>query len=242
VVNNGNFAGGENLALGDIAAIFGEQFVSGDAVSADKVPLPATLANAQVFVNDVAAPLFYSSFGQINFQIPFEATPGDARVRVDRNGTRGNTVSIKIASAVPRIIVNNQFNLPIVVNQDGSFPVPPIAGIATHPAKVGDALTIYAVGLGPTSPAVASGVGAPAAEPLARVTSPAKVCFGVQISPFNPGGQVCVDALFAGLTPNFVGLYQVNAVVPDGFQRVDQVPLQIQMASGNSNTVYIAVQ
>lgn len=244
VVNNATFASGENLAQGDIVALFGDQLVSADPAGASSLPLGTTLGGAQVFVNDQPAPVYYVSAGQINFQIPFNATLGPGTVRVERNGQRGNTVSVNIARSVPRILHFNDDalnigNYGIITNQDQSFPIPTIAGLSSHPAKVGDALTIYAIGLGPTSPAVASGAASPSAEPLGRVVTNPKVCFGTP-SPFNQG--MCVDPLFAGLSPGFVGLYQINVVIPANVPADDMLSLRLTTDDGDSNPVQIAVK
>jgi uncharacterized protein (TIGR03437 family) len=239
VVNNATFMAGESVAQGDIVALFGDQLISGDALSASSLPLGSTLGGAQVFVNDKPVPVYFVSPGQINFQIPYDAAVGDGTVRVERGGQRGNTVSVNIARSVPRLLRLNIGDYGIIVNQDNSFPIPATPGLTSHPAKAGDALTIYAIGLGPTSPAVVSGVAAPSAEPFARVTNNPQVCFGA-FSPFNPG--TCVDPLFAGLTPGFVGLYQVNVVIPAGVQTGDTVAVRLVTDDGESNAVQIAIQ
>ena len=240
VVNNATFAAGESVAQGDIVALFGDQLTAGDPASAASLPLSTTLGGVQVFVNDQAAPVYYVSSGQINFQIPFNAQPGDGTVRVERNGQRGNTVSVRIARSVPRLLRLGIGEYGIITNQDLSFPIPTTPGLASHPAKVGDALTIYALGFGPTSPAVASGVASPSAEPLARVVTHPKVCFGTP-TPFNQGTS-CVDPLFVGLSPGFVGLYQINVVIPSTVAADDMLPLRLTTDDGDSNAVQIAVK
>ncbi|MDQ6760858.1 MAG: hypothetical protein M3Z32_13480 [Acidobacteriota bacterium] len=239
VVNNATFAAGESVAQGDIVALFGDQLVNGDPVGASTLPLTATLAGVQVFVNDQPAPVYYVSAGQINFQIPFNATPGEGTVRVERNGQRGNTVSAQIARSVPRLLRLGIGDYGIITNQDLSFPIPTTAGLSSHPAKAGDALTIYAIGLGPTSPAVASGAGSPSVEPLGRVVTHPKVCFGTP-TPFNQG--MCVDPLFVGLSPGFVGLYQINVVVPANVLASDTISVRLTTDDGDSNAVQIAVK
>jgi uncharacterized protein (TIGR03437 family) len=66
------------------------------------------------------------------------------------------------------------------------------------------------------------------------------VCFEAP-DPFNPAG-LCVKPLFAGLTPGYVGLYQINVVVPNGSPTGVLVPIYISTADGNTNVVNIAVQ
>ena len=237
--NNTTYAPGEALAAGDIVALFGTGFITADPAGNTSVPLPTTLAGVQLFFNDQPVPLYYVSAGQINFQVPFDAPSGEGRLRVESNGIKGNTISVVIARAVPRILrLNGNFgDYGIITNPDLSLPIP--VSLGGKPAKLGGALVIYTIGMGPTSPAVASGAGSPSAEPLARVTSHPQVCFRAS-TPFNPG--LCVDPLFAGLAPGFVGLYQVNVVIPSGSPTGDVVPIYFKTDDGDSNVVAIAVQ
>jgi uncharacterized protein (TIGR03437 family) len=46
----------------------------------------------------------------------------------------------------------------------------------------------------------------------------------------------------SGLAPGFVGLYQVNALVPAGLAANTAAPVVMSMGGVNSNTVTIAVQ
>jgi uncharacterized protein (TIGR03437 family) len=241
-VNIANFAPGEAFAQGDIVALFGNQFTALAPAQNSSLPLPTSINGVRVFLNDTPVPLYFVSATQINFQVPYDAQPGPATLRVETNGQRGNTISIAVQRIVPRILLRVA-NFGIILNQDNTYPFPPTPPFPTRRASIGDALTIYAIGLGPTTPAVPSGVAAPSAEPLARVTPPPQVCFGVKVSPFSPAGQVCTDVLFAGLAPTFVGLYQVNVVIPAGAPTGDHVPVQLLFPDGTpSNVVEIAVQ
>lgn len=47
---------------------------------------------------------------------------------------------------------------------------------------------------------------------------------------------------FAGLTPGFAGLYQINAVVPAGVTPGNDVSLQLTIAGQSSPVVTIAVR
>ena len=46
---------------------------------------------------------------------------------------------------------------------------------------------------------------------------------------------------FSGLAPGFVGLYQVNAVVPAGTRSSNDIPVVLTVGGTESNTVTIAV-
>jgi uncharacterized protein (TIGR03437 family) len=47
---------------------------------------------------------------------------------------------------------------------------------------------------------------------------------------------------FSGLAPGYVGLYQVNALVPEGSAVGSAVPVTISIGGVSSNAVTIAVQ
>ena len=236
VVNNAPFASGEPLAPGGISAIFGEQLSYKEPAQASSLPLPVELGGARVFVNDRPAPVFYSSYGQINFQLPYDLSPGLNTVRVDRDGQRGNNVSVDIASGSPRFL-RLRGDFAIAVNPDGTFAVPARLGIpGSRPARVGEALVIYMIGLGPTSPPVVAGAASPA-DPLAYVASnSSRVLFGASAL-----GGILQDTLFAGLTPGFVGLYQVNVVVPPNAP-TGEVGIRLLLDTSSSDTALIAVE
>ena len=236
VQNNGTNEIGGPLGAGTIAAIYGEQFIAGEPVAAPKLPLETQLGGARVLVNNRPAPIYYASSQQINFQIPYDAGSGPAEIRVERDGQRGNAVSADIAVRAPRIL---RFigDYGIIVNQDGTFPMPPIPNVACRPARAGDALTVYAIGLGPTSPVVESGVASPA-DPLAYASPVPSVTFGGGLS----GAASTVTPLFAGLTPGLVGLFQINVIVPSDAPKGPSVPFYLLQGATPSNRVAISIE
>jgi len=232
VVNNGTYASGEPLAQGDVAAVFGNQFLFDVPQFAKSVPLPNMLDGVQVLVNGEAAPLYYAASGQIDFEIPIDAASGDGTVQVVRNGQAGNLVYVDINARVPRFI-----------SYLGSYaimttPQNALTGIPSNPVKAGDTVVIYAIGLGPTSPPVMSGTASPA-SPLAEVPGTTKVCFGTE-SPFYQAP--CATPLFTGLTPNFVGLYQINVTIPSGIPSGNNAMTLIEVDNISSTEVQLAVQ
>ena len=112
-----------------------------------------------------------------------------------------------------------------ILNQDFS------ANSSTDPAARGSVVQVFATGLGATNPAVPSGQAAPA-QPPANVVSLPQVQIG--------GQNAAVD--FAGLAPGFVGLYQVNVIVPVGVQPGAAVSLVLRADGVPSNTVTVAVR
>jgi uncharacterized protein (TIGR03437 family) len=74
----------------------------------------------------------------------------------------------------------------------------------SNPIHRGDTIIIYATGLGKTSPTVEAGTPAPA-DPLAVTVA----------TPVVTLGGVPLPVTFAGLVPYEIGVYQINAFVPD---------------------------
>jgi uncharacterized protein (TIGR03437 family) len=243
VVDNASFASGKAVGSGTIAAVFGSQFSAAGPAYASSVPLPTTLANVQVLVNGTAAPLFYVDANQADFQLPFGLTAGTAVIQVTSNGQAGNQVSFSVDSIAPRLFTLPQFGPApdtspwgIVINaSDGTLALPSSLGIPAHPAHPGDIVTIYALGLGPVSPSVATGSGAPATTPLAQTVNPVTVYFGGGFL-----GNTTASASYAGLAPNFVGLYQINVTIPPGTP-IGDIPVTIEMPGHSSNFVEMSI-
>jgi uncharacterized protein (TIGR03437 family) len=92
-----------------------------------------------------------------------------------------------------------------------------------NPVHPGDVLVIYATGLGRTTPAVDSGAAAPS-DVLALSLVPVQVTLG----------GVNLPVYFAGLTPGYVGVYQINVKVAGNVPQGFNVPLVI--TQGGSST------
>jgi uncharacterized protein (TIGR03437 family) len=235
VVNNGTFGANEPLAQGDIVAVFGSQFTYGDPEGATTLPLKNSMNGVQVLVNGTAAPIYYVSPGQINFEIPIDASTangGGGTVQVVRNGTPGNLVYVDINAQAPRFIVYDG-GYGIMTTPGGS-----LTGIPSNPVSSGDIVVIYALGLGPTAPPVASGTASPSSPP-ATVPGKTQVCFGVE-TPFHPAP--CATAQFSGLSPGFVGLYQVNVAIPAGIPSGNSTISLLLVNNVESTPVQLAVK
>lgn len=239
LVNNATFEAGDLVGQGAIVAIFGEQFTTGEPTVASSLPLGNELGGVQVFVNNQPAPVYYASYNQINFQVPYDAATGDAVVRIERGGQRGNQISTRIVRGAPRLLRLGIANYGIAVNTDQSLPIPATPNVNARPARPGDTLVFYAIGLGPTDQNVASGAASPS-SPLARLPGTQRVIFGFA----GPFGHDAVETtpLFVGLTPGFVGLFQVNVTVPEDAPRGNAVPVALVTDDGPSNRVTIAIQ
>ena len=239
VVNNSTVPAGGAVGVGAIVSAYGE-FLTDNLYYNPASGPPTTLGGARILVNGVAAPIYFASPGQINFQIPYNTLGGDATVQVERNGVLGNRATVNIASQSGRILIWGGLKYGIVVNSDGTLPLPAnivLGNFVSKPAKPGDVLVIYGIGFGQTTPAVETGAQAPS-NPLAQLSNVA-VRFGV---PGAFDSSILVGAQFAGLTPTYVGLYQINVQVPVGVPTADDLDLTVEYNGQASNRAKIAVR
>ncbi len=246
-VNGATFNAGTPLAPGAIATIFGEQLSFGFE-QATVLPLPREMGGARIVISNldgsspVDAPLFFVSAGQLNFQLPYEAGPGTKKLQVIRDGQAGNEITMQIdtrSAGLFRIGIG-EYGAVVNATRSGalvSLPMPTgtaVPGFDVQPARPGDVLTFFATGLGPITPAVATGE-APTATTNA-VDVPI-VNFGR--SPFGP----LADPIFVGLSPGFVGLFQVNVPVPVDSPTDPRTRVTLEYPDGRrSNTIEVAVE
>ena len=217
-------AKGAIVSPGDIVALFGQELTFAAPVVGPLPPLATTLGGASVTVNGEPAPLYYSSYGQINFQIPVDTAVGTATVQVFYAPNpmtpliiAGNSVSVKVVARAPRLLLlTGEYGSIEDASQGYSLPLPPtitFPGFVSQPALPGDVLTIYAIGLGPTSPSVATGQPAPATAPYAPLMSTPTVLFtGERVGSISE--PIPATPSYAGLSPYFAGLYQINVAIP----------------------------
>ncbi len=238
VLDNATFTPGDTVAQGDIVVVKGEQFSFGALTLGKAAPLATQVGGATVLVNGKPAPMYYSSYGQLAFQMPVDTPVGMAQVQVQRDGQNSNTVTVNVADRAPRLLKIGTTQYGAIQNAaDYSIPMPTgaIPGVLTHPAKVGDTLLIYAIGLGPTSPAVATGDPAPSTAPLATLTRTPMVVFGSSIA------GVPATPFFAGLSPGFAGLYQINVTIPPDVPK-GTIDVTVGFGTSASNVVQIVVE
>jgi uncharacterized protein (TIGR03437 family) len=236
VVDNATFVPGEAVSGGSIVAVKGDQLTFTEASAAP--PLPTQVGGAKVLVNGLETPMFYSLYRQLAFQMPYTVAPGTYEVQVERDGVRGNKVSLDVVTRAPRILMVGATPWGVVTFPDfTSFPFPAgtFPGITTRPARAGDTLIIWAIGLGPTSPQPAAGAPAPATEPLARLTNTPTALFG------NGIGAIPATPQYAGLAANYAGLYQVNVTVPANTAK-GLVNLRLVFGDAISNAAQIAIE
>jgi uncharacterized protein (TIGR03437 family) len=222
------------VAPGGIVTLFGTD-LGGDPASAATVPLPSDIEHSTVMVTQTvsgattttAAPLFYTSAGQISLQLPFTLTAGVAtQIFSAVAGVDSNILSFTPSNAAPQIFAAPSGGATIGVVVHG------LTGAlvtAASPAAVGEVVAIYCTGLGAVTPAVNSGQPSPA-NPLSLTASATTATVG----------GLPASVQFSGLTPGSVGLYQVNAVIPNGLgSGAQQVTISVGGATSKAVTTYV---
>ncbi len=214
------------LAPGGLIEIYGTRLTEGAAESPTTTPLPTRLADATVVMAGRALPLSFAGPSQINAIVPYDLSANTIhQVLVRRGSTYSRPVPVNVAEAQPALFSTADRQAIAQVFRNGALNSP------ENPARIGDTLVLFCAGLGAVDPAVPTGSVAPL-SPLSNTRAGVRVRIGDQDAP----------VAFAGLTPGFAGLYQVNVVVPEGVAPGDRVPVLMEVAGQSSPLTTIAVR
>lgn len=200
---------------------------------------PTTLQGVGVKINGEPAFVNFVSAGQVNALIPGDVSAGPAQVIVSNAQGSSAPFTVNVAPQQPTLLAPAQFVisknqyvgalLPPDYATTFALPTGAIAGVPSRPAKPGEVVVLYGLGFGPVTQNVPVGTIAPAQT--TSLNSALHVLFN----------QTEGAVPFAGLAPGFVGLYQINVVVPQVADN-DAVPLTFTLGgTPGAQTLYIAV-
>jgi len=176
--------------------------------------LPTTLigTGVSIAIDNIAVPILFVSPSQVNFLIPGNLRTGRRLLRLLTNGRAGPDVEIQIADSSPGLFQMAE-NTVIATRPDGTLIT------AQSPAVPGEVLVIYAAGLGATLPAV-TGLTIPVAAASISARSRFAVLFNGIPAPDD-------HILYAGVTPGYAGLYQINCRLPIDLPADPEIRLQL---------------
>lgn len=219
-VNTFNRVPAGALAPGMIVEVYGSGLGTAKG-NTSGLPLPTSFLGTSLFVGPYQAPLYYVSGNQVNVQFDAELTPNQQYpVIAVLNG----------ALSVPVMTDISPIQLGVAAQTNGLVIAQHGVGSAyiteSSPAKQGEVVMIYLSGMGATNPEVKSGHPAPSSPPYAVVTTEPTVTLDGQAA----------SVQFAGLTPGFVGLYQVNFQVPLNAGTGDQTLVVSQNGVSSNST------
>ncbi len=229
-VSAASFAPSAPLSPGSIISLFGLNLGNGTA-SAPSLPLGTSLSSATAIIAGTSMPLIFGSSGQINAVVPSGININTShQILVQRDNSFSIPILVDVGPANPGVfpypLPNDPPNQGAVVNAVTYAVAQP-----GTPVGAGDVVAIFSTGLGAVNQAVPDGTASPS-SPLAMTVGTTTVTIGGQRAPVS----------FSGLSPGFVGLYQIDAVVPAGVTPGDQVPLIVSVAGQTSPAVTIAVK
>lgn len=201
-----------------IVAAFGSGLAV-SAQSATSLPLPTTLAGTTALVNGRAAPLFYVSPSQINFQIPAGTTLGAAVVTITCGGDTSPPTTIFLTATAPTIFAANATGMgPAAAVDAFTFEREPFN--AKRADGQPNIIAVFGTGLGGDATDVDGNVNRSVTARICNLDAP---------------------VLYAGRAPGFVGLNQFNVMFPAEISP-GICPLTFSRNGVMSNTVTIAIR
>lgn len=209
------------LAPNTIGTIYGTNLaystaaITGSDIQGGALPIMLGASETTVLIDNFPAALYYVSPAQINFLVPPNLLPGPVSVYVDVDSTRGPLIQLTLATAAPGLFQLDPQNA-VATLADGSVLT------AASPAKPGDFVSLWATGLGETTPP-ADGFQLPIAA--------ASLVAGANLSIWLDGKPVDPSAIeYAGVAPGYAGLYQINLKLPVSTGANPEIRLQLDGA------------
>jgi uncharacterized protein (TIGR03437 family) len=183
------------------------------------------LGNAELTFNGVPGPIYFTTQagGQINALAPASLfSNSSVRVAVTIGNQTSAVEAVNVAPASPGIFVVSAEGAAAAV-RGPTYTALDLVTVA-NPAQRGEVVVVYGTGLGDTNPPPLDGEGAPF-DVFSPTASPVTV---------EVGGVPSPNVIFAGLTPGFTGLYQINFTVPLTAPVGNDVPVLIRVGENNS--------
>jgi uncharacterized protein (TIGR03437 family) len=261
LVSNASFGSVGVGSPGSIATVF----ANGIGTTDQTLGFPATaFQGISVLFDGVAAPLFHliGSSGQIDLLLPSDL-PTDGEVKVQVKTPSGDTpeYTLNMAPATPGMYfladpnTNGRFNVLAQFNATLWLAMPASMAAALNladcaaiqadpltlcgkPAAPGDNLVLYTTGLGLATPD-----GDPNGDPLPTGENPpadGSVLYQNVVTPTVTVGGLPAMVQFAGISPGFAGLYQINFQVPEGISG-DDIPVSVSVGDSPADVRTIAI-
>lgn len=242
VRNGASFSETTPLAPGAFFSIFGaslsagtgdwsQAFVNGNG--------PRSLNGTRVFLGSQEAVLVFTSPGQVNGIAPDSLPAGPIAIVVERDGVRSSPVTVQVGALNPSFFTYDQRNrrFAAALAADNTayiaprdlFGVTSLNGLEVRPARPGEFVIAYAMGLGATNPAV----------PTGRIPTPRDGGYPVTGQVRLTLGTRTITPLYTGLS-SFAGVYLVGFQVP-GDQADGEYELRISINGIPSALTYLPV-
>lgn len=213
------------IAPGELITLYGSGLAARTVV-ASTLPFPTTLGGVQVFINNVAAPIYVVSSGQVSVIVPSAITAATAQIQVVNGSGTSNAVTMFVDQTAPGVFTNPVGGLGYAAALHANYS---LIG-PNSPAAIGETISVFVTGLGTVFPSVADGSAGPS-SPLSTTTN--------TIQAYVDGVEATVS--YAGLAPGFAGLYQINLTIPSGVSSGD-VALDVSGPDSYTSEAAISIQ
>ncbi|MFN7920116.1 MAG: hypothetical protein U0Q16_08470 [Bryobacteraceae bacterium] len=240
VVSSAAFGGFAAVAPGSWIEIYGSGLATTtrewSGADFNGLNAPSTLDGTTVRVGGQGAFVRYVSPEQVNVQVPSNISTGSQSLTVSTAVGTSASYPITVTAAQPGLLAPPSFliggrQLVVALFTDGvTYVLPPgaIPGVPARRARPGEVITLYGVGFGAVTPAIAAGQVVKQANSLAL---PFQLSIG--------GARAATS--YAGLAPDAIGLYQFNVTVPQ-VEAGDAVPVTFTLGgTAGTQTLYLAV-
>lgn len=221
---------------GQIVALFGSELTNNSAsASASALPLPRTLQNAAVYVNGVAAPLFFTSNGQINFQTPYSTAIGLASIVVLRDDGTAAQGFVNVYPTAPALFAANAAGKgqAAALNEDFTL------NSSARRARKGSHIILFGTGTGAQLNNNGNGQTFVPKDGEAASGNPLIVTAD---KPVVMIGERAANVAFSGLVPGLVSLWQVNVQIPNDAPSGGSVEVLVNLGNRTANRVTIAIE
>jgi uncharacterized protein (TIGR03437 family) len=220
-------APGAGVAPGSMIVIFGARLGPDTLQQAGAYPLQAELAGTSVRIGEASAFMLYTSATQVAAIVPSTVPPGMHALTVTFNNRTSQPVPVPVSVADLGIFTRNsagygQAAAQIVMASTGASQT---LGL-TSSIRPGEPVVLYGTGLGAIPGALDN-------QPpgVRRTTAAVEVVIGGRV--VAPG--------YAGRSPNFAGLDQINFIAPLDLAADCYVPLGVRVNGRLSNVVSVPV-
>jgi len=215
------------IAPGEIVTIRGSGLGPAQLVSAkagNDGLYPTQLSGTTVQFNGIAAPLLYASSTQVAAVAPYGVAGPSVQAVVSFQGQASVPLTMQVVASAPGLFTSDGSGVGqlAAINQDGTL------NSASNPAPIGSVVSLFATGLGQTSPAAVDGqVSVP---PLSKLALPIWVTIGYTTAR-------AAQLQYAGPAPGEIaGLMQINVPLLPGVSTGNAVPVGI--GAGNAFSSY----
>jgi uncharacterized protein (TIGR03437 family) len=200
------------ISPGEFLTLYGSGLAPSTASA--NVPFPNTLNGVQVLINEVPAPIYFVSPGQISVIVPYVTSQAVAQIQVMNNNAPSNVVTQFTGLTSVGVFTNT----PVGGTGIAAAERPDYSIVSeANPAQVGETVSLYMAGMGSVTNEPGDGAPAPS-SPLADTTETPTIHL-IDTAGNSPEATVT----FSGLAPGFAGLYQINFTIPTGLVTGDTV-------------------